>query len=185
MGRTLPPESDWRTQERIRCLECGRWLRALGNHLRLTHGMTAAEYREVWGMRQRQPLTCGDVSDVRREIAIATGGPDRMRALVPVVAPLAAAARVGREQREQERRSTRARLQRAADRSSAAAGRRAEEAARSLGHKDLATYLRRRYLDDKQPIRVLVAELGVNKQVVDRLMDQHRVSRRGPGPLPG
>ncbi|GAA2644491.1 hypothetical protein GCM10010399_93000 [Dactylosporangium fulvum] len=179
----LPPEEEWRTSDGIRCLECGVWKKALGRHLPV-HGLDADEYRRRWGMRQRQPLTSRELSDVRREIAVDTGGPDRLRALAPQVAPIAAAARVGRERREQERRSVRAGQQRAADQRSADADQRADAAARGLGHRDVADYMRRRYLDEGQPMRVLVAELGVNKQVVGRLMDLHGVRRRGPGPPP-
>jgi len=179
----LPPEVLWRTDDAIRCLECGAWKAALGRHLPAAHGMTADAYRMRWGMRQRQPLTAGYLSDVRRDIAVATGGPDRLRALVPQVAPLAAAARVGRERREQEHQSVRKGQQRAADRRSGDAVARATEAARALGHEDAGDYLRRRYVGDGQPMRVLIAELGVAKEVVRRLMDVYGVRRRGPGPL--
>ncbi|MEU8264494.1 MucR family transcriptional regulator [Micromonospora sp. NPDC048999] len=183
-GRTLPPEVQWRTEDSIRCLECGRWMRALGRHLPATHGMTAAEYREAWGMRQRQPLAAGYLSEVRREIAVATGGPDRLRELAPKVAPLAAAGRVGRERREQERRALHRAQDAAAARSSAQADSRAAIAAWRLGDQDVGAYLRRRYVVDEQPMRVLIAELGVSKEVIRRLMDTHGVERRGPGPLP-
>jgi hypothetical protein len=135
-------------------------------------------------MRQRQPLTAGYLSQVRREVAVATGGPDRMRQFAPQVAPLAAAARAGRERREQERRSLHHMQVAAAARSAAQAESRAKVAARRLGYADVGAYLDRRYAVDRQPIRVLVAELTVNKQVVRRLMDTHRVALRGPGPAP-
>lgn len=180
----LPPEDQWRTHEAIQCLECGQWKAALGRHLPPAHGITADEYREAWGMRQRQPLTAGYLSDVRREIAVATGGPERLRALAPIVAPAAAEARRGRERREQERRSVRTGQQAASDRARADADDRATRAARALGHPDVAAYLRSRYLDQLQPMRVLVAELGVAKEVIRRLMDAHQVPRRGPGPTP-
>lgn len=98
----LPLESQWRTAEAIMCLECGAWKRALGNHLRLTHNLTAAEYRRRWGMRQRQPLTCGEVSDERRRIVTETGGVERIRAFADKMVPIAQAAARGRERRPQE-----------------------------------------------------------------------------------
>lgn len=182
--RQLPPEAAWRNHEVIQCLECGQWKAALGRHLPAAHGVSAAEYRAAWGMRQRQPLTAGYLSQVRREIAVATGGPDRMRQLLPQVAPLAAAARVGRERREQERRSLHQMQVATAARSAAQADSRAKAAARRLGFADVGAYLARRYRVERQPIRVLAGELGVNKQVVRRLMEAHRVPLRGPGPAP-
>jgi hypothetical protein len=181
--RQLPPEAAWRNHDAIQCLECEQWRSALGRHLS-KHDMTADEYRAAWGMRQRQPLTAGYLSQVRREVAVATGGPDRMRKLAPQVAPLAAAARVGRERREQERRSLHHMQAAVAARSAAQAESRAGVAARRLGFADVGGYLMQRYVADRQPVRVLAAELAVNKQVVRRLMDQHRVSPRGPGPAP-
>ncbi len=184
-SRYLPPEDQWLTHEAIRCLECGAWKAALGRHLILAHAMTADEYRAAWGMRQRQPLTAGYLSELRREIAVATGAPDRMRALLPRVAASAARARQGRERREQERRSLRAGQQSWWDRARADADRRATEAAVGLGYADVGAYLRARYVDAEQPMRVLCAELGVGVEVVRRLMDTNRVRRRGPGPLGG
>lgn len=32
--------------DKIQCLECGRWFRAIGSHLVRVHGMTAREYRQ-------------------------------------------------------------------------------------------------------------------------------------------
>lgn len=182
--RSLPPEDQWRTYEAIRCLECGQWKASLGRHLGPAHALTADEYRESWGMRQRQPLVAGYLGDLRREIAVATGGPERMRALVPRVAAAAAEARQGRERREQERRSLRVGQQRWWDQERADADRRARASARLRGYADLGAYLRARYLDDEQPMRMLCAELGVGVQVVRRLMDTHQVRRRGPGPTP-
>lgn len=80
----LPPEALWRTDEAIRCLECGRWMRSLGRHL-ARHAMTAETYRAAWGMARSQPLTCGQVSSVRSDIAVRTGGPDRLRHWAPLV----------------------------------------------------------------------------------------------------
>lgn len=42
--------------ERIQCLECGRWFRALGAHLTSAHGMTHHDYREKWAIPRRYPL---------------------------------------------------------------------------------------------------------------------------------
>ncbi len=181
--RRLPPEHEWRTHDTIRCLECGAWKAALGRHLPLAHAITADEYRTLWGMRQRQALTAGYLSDWRRDIAVATGGPDRMRDLAPRTAAAAAEGRRGRERREQERRSLRAGQQGWWDRARADADGRAAAAAAARGYADVGAYLRVRYLADRQPMRVVCAELGVGKEVVRRLMDTHRVRRRGPGPL--
>lgn len=42
--------------EKIQCLECGRWFRALATHLPRTHGMTHDDYRDKWGIPRRYPL---------------------------------------------------------------------------------------------------------------------------------
>lgn len=181
-SRGLPPEADWLTHETIRCLECGLWKKALGRHLNAAHGMTADEYRAAWGMRQRQALAAGYLSDWRREIAVERGGVERMRALASRSAPLAAQARAGRERRPQEIRSLRAGQQRWWDRSRADADTRATASAQALGYPDVGAYLHARYISDLQPIRVLCAELGVNKQVVVRLMSWSGIGVRGPGP---
>ena len=45
----------------IRCLECGRWFRAIGSHLTRAHGMTAREYRERWGLPATHRLASDDL----------------------------------------------------------------------------------------------------------------------------
>jgi hypothetical protein len=47
--------------DRIQCLECGRWLRALGGHL-VTHDMTAREYKISHGILMSRPLVGADTS---------------------------------------------------------------------------------------------------------------------------
>ena len=100
--RVLPPESEWLTDEKIMCLECGEWFQALGKHLP-RHDLDAASYRALWGMTQRHPLASRDLSAVRRKIAIESGGPDRLRAWVPIVSDQAHEAARKREVRPQER----------------------------------------------------------------------------------
>ncbi|NLE82350.1 MAG: MucR family transcriptional regulator [Rhodococcus sp.] len=97
----LPPEPEWRTDEAIMCLECGVWKKALGRHLP-AHGLTSLTYRERWGMRQRQPLTSRDYAATRREIAIRSGGVERLTEWAPKTAAVAQEAARHRERRPQE-----------------------------------------------------------------------------------
>ncbi|GAB20266.1 hypothetical protein GOEFS_109_00110 [Gordonia effusa NBRC 100432] len=41
---------------RLQCHECGEWFVGLATHIRDTHGITAAEYREQWGLPSRTAL---------------------------------------------------------------------------------------------------------------------------------
>lgn len=52
-----------REQDRIQCLECGRWYRALPAHLRRTHELTDEDYRLRYGIPVGFPLVCLDWSE--------------------------------------------------------------------------------------------------------------------------
>lgn len=56
---------EWRQTDRIRCLECGRWYRALPTHLRRGHAMTEDDYREAHNIPAGLPLVCLDWSDAQ------------------------------------------------------------------------------------------------------------------------
>lgn len=179
---TLPPVEEWLTHDRIQCLDCGRWFRALGQHLNKSHGLTAAEYRRRWGMRQRQPLTCGDVSEERRQIAVDTGGPDRLRKLSPQVIDQAHAAAWTREYRPQEREVTiarmqQARLDRAAERRARITGRIAERHG-----LEFAAWARREYIDRGRTIRGLAMAEGVSETMMRKLLSEAGIRFRKTGP---
>lgn len=49
--------------DRILCLVCGRWFRALPTHLRRTHGIGDDDYRLRFGLPAGLPLVCGEWSE--------------------------------------------------------------------------------------------------------------------------
>jgi predicted transcriptional regulator len=52
------------------CLECGKKLKALKNHLRKTHGLKPKEYFQRFGLDPKKfPLVCKDYSATRSQIA--------------------------------------------------------------------------------------------------------------------
>ena len=51
------------TEEGILCHECGRRLRSLGNHARLAHALTAAEYRDKHGLPRGRALIARDLRE--------------------------------------------------------------------------------------------------------------------------
>ena len=48
-----------------RCLLCGRWLAAIGNHVVRIHKITAREYRHQFGIPATYPLDLPDVTRAR------------------------------------------------------------------------------------------------------------------------
>jgi hypothetical protein len=52
-----------REQDRIRCLECGRWYRALPTHLRRSHDLSDEDYRLKHGIPVGVPLVCLEWSE--------------------------------------------------------------------------------------------------------------------------
>lgn len=178
---SLPPVEQWRTEDGIQCLECGRWMRQLGRHLP-THGLDAATYRARWGMRQRQPLSCGEVSSIRREIAVRTGGPERLTSFLPQVSDRAHEAARSREWRPQEQavtvpRMTDARLLNAASRRQAIRDRAVEGTGLSFER-----WAEREYSARGRTIRDLAAEVGASHTMMNSMLRDAGVVLRRTGP---
>lgn len=55
------------------CLECGAHQKTLKRHLQSAHGLSPAEYRERYGLRNDYPLTAPDYSERRSVMAKAIG----------------------------------------------------------------------------------------------------------------
>lgn len=51
-----------REEDRIQCLECGKWFRALPRHILRRHGMTDEDYRLKYGIPVGLPLVCREWS---------------------------------------------------------------------------------------------------------------------------
>lgn len=51
----------------ITCLECGKVCKLLSAKHLASHGVTPEEYREKWGFKKGTPLTCKELTRVRRK----------------------------------------------------------------------------------------------------------------------
>lgn len=49
---------EYDSEDKIQCHICGRWYRGLNNHVWKTHGWTADDYREEFGLNRGQSLIC-------------------------------------------------------------------------------------------------------------------------------
>jgi hypothetical protein len=72
-------------RERILCLECGAGFRQLTNTHLGAHGLTAGEYKRVYGYNARRPLMCDVLCRFYAERAVTTRLADRIRRR-PIVA---------------------------------------------------------------------------------------------------
>jgi len=57
----------------IVCLECGRKQKMLKRHLQTAHGLTPEQYRSDYGLTISYPMTTAAYSQLRRNLAIASG----------------------------------------------------------------------------------------------------------------
>lgn len=61
------------TRDKVQCHICGRWLRALGNHIRQKHGWTLDDYRDEFQLNQGQSLICAGTREKISEANRNTG----------------------------------------------------------------------------------------------------------------
>lgn len=54
--------------DRLRCTVCGNWYRNLAQHARLTHGLSAADYRELAGLNRTTALMAPGLRDHQRTV---------------------------------------------------------------------------------------------------------------------
>lgn len=54
----------------VTCLDCGREMRSLKQHLRLEHDLTPAAYRKRWGLPADAPIVAPEYSARRKQIAL-------------------------------------------------------------------------------------------------------------------
>jgi hypothetical protein len=62
-----------RERDRIQCLECGRWFRALSAHFRRAHSMADEDYRLKYGIPVGTPLVCPELSEDHSRHSIERG----------------------------------------------------------------------------------------------------------------
>ena len=51
----------------VTCLECGKVFKIISSKHLASHGLTAEEYREKWGLKKGTPLTCKELQRARRK----------------------------------------------------------------------------------------------------------------------
>ncbi len=54
-------------EKTVTCLECGKSFKVLTKRHLLSHGLTADEYREKWGLKKDTPLVCKGLQRDRRK----------------------------------------------------------------------------------------------------------------------
>ncbi len=59
------PHDQPREEDRIQCLECGRWFRSLPTHLLRSHGLTDEDYRMAHDLPVGLPLVCLEWSETQ------------------------------------------------------------------------------------------------------------------------
>ena len=68
------PSKDIVKAQHVVCLECGKKLKTLKNHLRKIHGLTAKEYYLRYELDPKKfPLVCKEYSEKRSQMAKARG----------------------------------------------------------------------------------------------------------------
>ncbi|MFJ9536912.1 MucR family transcriptional regulator [Streptomyces sp. NPDC101225] len=185
-GRLIRDEN----ADTVLCHVCGRGFRSLGAHVRV-HDMTAAEYREEFGLLRSWPLSAHSLgqeqSHARR---------DRYRASETTQAHLAAGRAMARSGELTRRRwsgtdegSPRDELLKVR-RESLDAGRRTQsrgaderlaDALRAGGFTDLEQALRAVYVDGQKSIEETARVLAVGRNRLRRLLTAHGIDIRPAG----
>ena len=168
----------------VQCHLCGRWYRDLASsHLPHAHGLTAAEYRVLVGLRPRHPLQAPALSASRSELLsrrLATD--ERLRAGMAAGAELARAGELQRvaERMLRERPASLERQQQLVAGGSRLGSTRAdtfralrEQRAQALGHEDLEDFYRVRYRRQRARLEELAAELGCSESAVRGDLRRH------------
>ena len=173
----------------VQCHLCGRWFRLLGAaHLPHAHGLTAAEYRVLVGLRPRHPLSAPDLSALRSTLMRERIASDRR--IADAMAAGVALARRGELQRmamaalrerpvevERERQLAKSGARLGTARAAAFRERR-DHRARALGYDDLEDFYRSRYDDGWARLDELATELGCAESSV-----RGDLQRLGLGPI--
>jgi len=55
-------------EDKVQCHICGKWFRGLNNHVSRTHGWTADDYRDEFGLNRGQSLICQGTRDLLSQI---------------------------------------------------------------------------------------------------------------------
>ncbi|NEA99323.1 MucR family transcriptional regulator [Streptomyces sp. SID13726] len=185
-GRLIRDE----TADTVICHVCGRDFRSLGAHVRV-HGLTAAEYREEFGLLRTRPLSARSLSQER-----SGSRRDRYSASKELRGHLAAGRAMARSGELTRRRrsgtaedGTRDELRRVR-RETLDAGRRTRtrdaearltDALRAGGFTDVGQALRVVYVEGDRSIEETAAVLAVGKNRLQQLLTEHGIGIRPAG----
>jgi predicted transcriptional regulator len=61
------PEDKGLKNSSVTCLECGKTFKLITKRHLASHGLTAAEYREKWGIKRKTALVCKSLQRMRRK----------------------------------------------------------------------------------------------------------------------
>jgi len=77
-GEKSKPEEveEYLTGKKIRCLICGDYFQAVGNHSFVVHGVTAKEYKLEFGIPVKRGLIGSDLKDLKHDLWEKTPGMD-------------------------------------------------------------------------------------------------------------
>jgi hypothetical protein len=133
---------------RLQCLECGRWYRALGQHVRVKHGLTARQYKAEYQLPTSRGLVADDLREAfavrqRRRIAQEPGVAEALREGTALLSGRSVKARRHAARQASEQRAA---WRAAANQASLVRSRQIkadnDALARRHGHTDIETLLR-------------------------------------------
>ena len=166
----------WEEDDRVCCHLCGQWYVRLGQHIRAKHELSPDQYRLRAGRRAQRPL-CATSFSRRMAERLATGagategwqqGTRKRveRARSGQLPAEGTAAHRDRPRSGERAAAARAAGQRTGRARAAAYRQRRTAAAAALGHKDLAAYYRKRYVEDRLTVEQVAKELGCHWSTV-------------------
>ncbi|BBC36247.1 uncharacterized protein SGFS_075410 [Streptomyces graminofaciens] len=172
------------------CHVCGRAFRSLGAHLR-AHRMTAAEYRQEFGLLRTRALSArsfsGEQSRSRR--AGYRASPEAQERFAAGRA-MARSGELAHRRRDSARRQAEPEELRLVRRESLASGRRTQDRAaidrtmaalRAAGFTDLGQALRVVYVERQNSIEATARSLAIGKARLRRLLVEHGIEIRPTG----
>ncbi|MEU9133892.1 MucR family transcriptional regulator [Kitasatospora sp. NPDC048540] len=172
------------------CHVCGRAFRSLGSHVR-AHGLTAAQYREEFGLLRTRALSARALSQARSAAQrTAYASSPRMRADFSTGQTMARQGRLAAEARQSLARhgasdelvhERRARLDDGRRTQAAAAAARLQARVATLGYGDVGTAVRALYLDGEQSLEATARRLGIGSEQMRRLLGTVGIRARATG----
>ncbi|MER5863519.1 MucR family transcriptional regulator [Kitasatospora sp. NPDC002040] len=177
-------------EDLVLCHVCGRPFRSLGSHLR-AHSMTAAEYREEFGLLRTRALSARSLSRSRSAAQrSAFASSTRMRADLTAGQTMARQGLLAEEARQSLRlrgaseelvRERRARLDDGRRTQALAAAARLDARMRELGFREIGQAAQRLYQEAELSLEETARTLGVGTERMRRLLNTLGVPIRATG----